>query len=1042
MSTEFSHQNNIIGFFAQHKVAANLLMIIIFVSGFWALSRLNTQFFPNFALDIITVRIVWSGASAEDVETAITRPVEQQLRTIDLVHKITSTSARGVSSISIEYKEHTDIGHALDQVQEQISLLRNLPKDSEKPEISRVVRYDSVARLLITGMSTPSELRHLARRFERELLERGIGKIAIVGLPDEEIAIQIPSEQLEQLGLSLPQVAKQVTEFSKDTPAGSVGRDDIARQLRSVEQRRSELEFQNIPIQVNATGKLLKLDDIAEITRRPKDESVSITYQGKPAIEFNLQRVETADALASAKIFHQWLDETRLHLPKHIELIAYDETWELINERINLLINNGAAGLFLVLITLFLFMNARVAFWVAWGIPTSFMGMFVILYLTGGSINMISLFAMIMASGMIVDDAIVVGEDAFTHYQTGEDPLSAAEGGGNRMFAPVIGSFLTTVATFLPLMVISGVMGNILIDIPLVMIFTLLISQIECFFILPAHLRHTFHIIHHEKPHPARLFLENSFNTFRDVWFRPIVTTTLTYRWSAVATLIGIFILTIGLFAGGRMNFTFFPSPEGTIVMANAKFIAGTPPERVAEFLQQVERQMYETQKELGTNVIKAAVVRHGASIGAESGGAQVGDQFGSMLVELISPDKRKIRNTEVIQRWRAKIQPVAGLENFIISERRAGPPGRDIEIRLYGDDLKNAKAAALEITAKLETYPGVSAIEDDMPFGQEEWLYSLTPQAEAMGLTVESVGQQLRAAYDGLLVQIFQDGDDEVEVRVVLPDEERHQLARLEHFTFQLPNGDSLPLSSALSVKTQRGFQALRHAQWRLAVQVGADVAATQNNANNILQDLQKETLPRIAQRYGVTFSFEGRSADQRETLRDMQQGLLVGLLLIFIVLAWEFGSYVWPIIVMIAIPFGLMGAIFGHWLLGLDVTLLSLFGFFGLSGIVVNDSIVLVSFYREAREQGVPVRIALTEAACQRLRAVLMTSLTTIFGLLPMIFEKSLQAQFLIPMAVSISFGLMFSTLLVLLAIPALLSIYEGIDNPATDNTGKVTI
>jgi len=670
------------------------------------------------------------------------------------------------------------------------------------------------------------------------------------------------------------------------------------------------------------------------------------------------------------------------------------------------------------------------------------MGMFVILYLVGGSINMMSLFAMIMASGMIVDDAIVVGEDAFTHYQTGENPLLAAEGGGNRMFAPVIGSFLTTVAAFLPLMVISGVMGKILFDIPLVMICTLLISQLECFLILPAHLRHSFHIMYHEKPHPIRLVFEKMFNDFRDLYFRPVVTTTLTYRWSVVATLIAIFILTIGLFAGGRINFTFFPTPEGTIVMANAKFVAGTPPERVDNFLQHLEQQLYETQKELHATVIKAAVVRHGSSIGGDMLGVQTGDQFGSILVELISPDQRKIRNTEIIQHWRDKIQSVAGLETLTISERRNGPPGRDLEIRLYSEDLKKAKAAALELAAKLETYPGVSAIEDDMPFGQEEWLYSLTPQAEVMGLTVESVGQQLRAAYDGLLVQIFQDGDDEIEVRVVLPDSERYNLAKLEHFTFQLPNGDSLPLSSALTIKTQRGFQALRHAQWRLAVQVMADVAATQNNANNILDDLQKQTLPDIMQRYGVTFSFEGRSADQRETLRDMQQGLMVGLLLIFIVLAWEFSSYVWPLIVMITIPFGLIGAIFGHWLLGLDVTLLSLFGFFGLSGIVVNDSIVLVSFYREAREQGVPVRIALTEAACQRLRAVLMTSLTTIFGLLPMIFETSLQAQFLIPMAVSISFGLMFSTLLVLLAIPALLSIYEGIDNSATDNTGKVTI
>jgi multidrug efflux pump subunit AcrB len=572
------------------------------------------------------------------------------------------------------------------------------------------------------------------------------------------------------------------------------------------------------------------------------------------------------------------------------------------------------------------------------------------------------------------------------------------------------------------------------------MIFALLVSQIECFLILPAHLRHSFHAMHHEKLHPARLFLENSFNTFKDFYFRPIVTATLEYRWTVVAVLIAIFMLNIGLFAGGRINFTFFPSPEGTILMTNVKFVAGTSPDRVDSFLKTVEHELYETQKEFKQNLIKAATVRHGMSIGAESSGSQQGEQFGSLLVELISPDKRSVRNHQFIQRWQSKIQAVAGVETFTITERRGGPPGRDIEIRLNGEDLKKVKAAALEVAAKLKTYPGVSAIEDDMPFGQEEWLYSLTPQAEAMGLTVESVGQQLRAAYDGQLVQIFQDGDDEVEVRVVLPNTERYNLSKLEHFTFQLPNDDSLPLSSALIVKTQRGFQALRHAQWRLAVQVGADVATAQNNANNILSDLQREFLPDLMQRYGISYSLEGRSADQRDTMRDMQQGLLIGLLLIFIVLAWEFSSYVWPLIVMIAIPFGLIGAIFGHWLLGIDVTLLSLFGFFGLSGIVVNDSIVLVSFYREQREQGIPVRISLIEASCQRLRAVLMTSLTTIFGLLPMIFETSLQAQFLIPMAVAISFGLMFSTLLVLLAIPALLAIYEGIDNPATDNAAKI--
>jgi multidrug efflux pump subunit AcrB len=649
----------------------------------------------------------------------------------------------------------------------------------------------------------------------------------------------------------------------------------------------------------------------------------------------------------------------------------------------------------------------------------------------GGSINMVSLFAMIMALGVIVDDAIVVGEDGFAHFQTGENPLAAAEGGAQRMLAPVTAASLTTISAFLPLMMIGDIMGNILFDIPLVMICVLLASLIECFFVMPGHLRHSFHKLHGQKNSRFRQKLEDGFNHVRDAYFRPMLTVAIELRWIVLACILASFFLAVGLLAGGRVNFTFFPSPDGKIIISNATFVAGTPTERVDTFLHHVEQKLYETEKELKQDIVKMAYVKLGiaTSISQEGVGGQTGDQFGSLLVEVTSPDSRNIRNKDFIKLWQEKVQNVPGLETFTIVEQKGGPPGTDIQIRFYADDLQNVKQAALEFANKLKTYSGVSAIEDDLPYGQEEWVFSLTPQAEAYGLTVASVSQQLRAGFDGYLAQIFQDGDDEVEVRVILPDNERYNLAKLQEFNIQLPTGGSIPFSSAVNVRTQRGFEALRHAEGLLAVQVSAEVDKAANNANKILADLEAEFLPELAKRYGLTYSLEGRAADQANTFADMLSGLVLGVMLMYLILSWQFASYGWPLVVMSVIPFGLVGAIFGHLVMGMDLTILSLFGFFGLSGIVVNDSIVLVTFYKQLRKDGVPIRVALIEASCQRLRAVLLTSLTTIFGLMPLLFETSLQAQFLIPMATSISFGLMFSTFLVLIALPALLHLYEEV-------------
>ena len=1023
------HRNDFIGIFAQHRVAANLLMIMMLVAGALSLNRLNTQFFPNFALDIITISITWRGASAEDVEESLTTRVEQELRTIDYVDKMTSTSSYGSSLVTLEFEEDADMGRALDQVKDHVARIRNLPTDAETPEISLVTRYDTVARLLITSDGELDELRDLAHQIEHELLDRGISRVNITGLPEEEIAIQLSTYELEALGLSFNQVGERVGEQSQDLPAGEVGNNETARQLRSEGQKRDVYAFSDLLLKADYAGGLVMLDDVAEIERRPMRNQVKVFYQGQPAVEIELQRTENADALKSAEIMKQWLEDSRDELPDGVKIKVFDAAWELIEERINLLLYNGLGGLLLVLGVLFLFLHGRVAFWVAVGIPVSFMAALSVLYVLGGSINMISLFGLIMSLGIIVDDAIVVGEDALSHYQQGERSLTAAEGGARRMLAPVISSSLTTISAFLPLMMISGVIGNILFDIPFVVICVIIASLIESFLILPGHLRHSFHTMHHAEPGRFRRYLDSQFHRFRDHAFKPLVTHAVNFRGVTIAAAIALLIVAIGLLASGRILFNFFPSPEGTTIVANARFIAGTPAEHVERFLTHVNQKLDETAQELGPELLDLSVMRQStASAANPNATSQVDERFGSIQLEMISPDKRDIRNKDFINAWREKIHLPPGIETFTISERRGGPPGSDIDIRLTGAPADTLKSASQEIAEKLKTYPGVSAIEDDMPYGQEQLIYRIKGQGEVLGLTLNNVGRQLRAAFDGQLVQIFQDGDDEVEVRVMLPENERNTLATLENFMIRLPDGGSAPLSSVVEFDARRGFDVLRHTDTQLAIHTTATVDATVNNNNEILADMQQSFLPELSSRYGVNVAYEGRAEEQAETIGDMVQGVLLAFVMIYLVLAWVFASYGWPLVVMSAIPFGLIGALFGHWLLGIDLTILSLFGIFGLSGIVVNDSIILVTFFKQLRESGLGTQQAIIEAASQRLRAVLLTSLTTIGGLTPLLFETSLQAQFLIPMAVSISFGLMFATALVLLVIPAMLSVHES--------------
>ncbi len=1028
--------------FARHRVAPHLVMILMILGGLFAISRMNVQFFPNFSVDVISVSVVWSGASAEDVERGITEPLEERLRAVPDVSKMTSTSAQGIATITLEFIEGTDTVLALADVREQVDSFRNFPANAESPQISRAPEFDPVGRVLVHGDVDRSALRTWADEFERELVQRGIDRISVNGMPEQQISVAVPAQRIPSLDLSLPQLSERIANRSADIPAGEFGSVDGGRELRAVEQRRDVLGFDGLPV-ISDSRSSLQLGSIAAISEEPRPDSVLMRHDGSPAIELVLQRAQHGDSLESAQALEQWVADTRPTLPANLELTLYDQSWQLIRDRINLLVTNGLGGLVLVLILLYLFLPARVAFWVAVGIPSAFLAALAVLWLIGGSINMISLFALIMALGVIVDDAIVVGEDADAHFRGGEPALLASQGAARRMFWPVMASSLTTVAAFMPLLVVGGTIGQILRDIPIVMICVIAASLVESFLVLPGHLRGAFTGRSRPQaptaptpppttpgrrgPSAWRARFESGFEGFRENGFRRAVRLAVSHRAVTLSIAAASVVLAAGLLASGRLGFTFFPTPESQVVYANATFVAGTDRQTMEAFLGELERSLEQTEAESGEALVQTAITRAGGTVGGT--GATQGDALGSMLVELAPPDARTTRNSTFISDWKANTRVPPGMENFSIASRQGGPPGADLTVRLTGAGTNALKTAAVSLSETLRGIPGVVDVSDDLPYGRQQITFSVNEQGRALGLSTQDVGSQLRAAFDGALSQIYQSGPDEVEVRVLLPRDEQQRIGSLDELSIRTPAGQFVPVNQVIDRGSQRGFEAIRHADGERAVQIQASLDTQVANADRISGSLRDGALSGLAERYGIDYSFEGRQADQRDTLADMKFGLYLGLALMSVVLVWVFSAWTLPLIVMGVIPLGLVGAIVGHWLMNIELTVLSLFGLFGLSGIVVNNAIILVAFYRDQLAAGLSVDAALEEAAVRRLRAVMLTSLTTIGGLTPLLFETSLQAQFLIPMATSIAFGLGYSTLLVLFVIPVLLSLHASI-------------
>ncbi len=1026
--------------FAKHRVAANLLMVIMIIAGAIGVDRLRTQFFPTFELDIITVSVAWSAATAEDVQEGLTIPIENAIEELAFIESIDATSQFGSASFRIELVEGTNLPQALDDISQRIDENLALPEGAEDPMVSSLTRYEDITNFLITGPLTPFELQKLALQAEQELLARGIRKVDFRGLPTREMQIETTAETLASLGLTLDTLADRILTQSRDLPAGTAGRDDGERQLRSLEQGRTQTDISNTLIALDGTRIGTRLGDIAAVRDRVDPKAPYLTFRGQPAVEIIPQRTENDSTLTMAEVTNQWIAETQPQLPSGTQLIVLNERWQYLNDRINLLLENGLTGLLFVVIILYLFLNQRVAFWVTLGIPVSFLATLAILWMIGGTINMISLFGMIMALGVIVDDAIVVAEDTLSLYQSGQTPVNAALNGSERMLAPVVSSSLTTIAAFSPLLIVGGVIGSILKDIPIIVICVIVASLVECFLILPGHLQQSLNRGHRHEEGKIRQALDRGFINFRDNVFKPFVGVILRAPALTLVTALTLFILSVGLISGGRVKFTFFPSIDGATLWAGAQFTTGTTPHEVDQFLNHLQDTAQAVNEELGGQVIRYTVQQH-RQLSAPGVRGGTGDHYGTLKV-ILTGELEGPPNDVIVDAWRDKIQLPGGIEKFSIRQAQGGPPSKPIEIKLTGGNAETLKGASLEVQNALRRYPGVSNIDDDLPFGAEQLVVQLTPQGRQLNLSSQQLARQLRGAFEGRTLQTFYEDGIEVDVLLSLSEIERNRLATLDQLPIVTPSGAIVPLPVVAAFEARRGLDKLRRTDGQMSIVVSADVNNLTANAAEILTDVRANALPEVTAKYGLKSNIQGRAQDREETFADMKVGVLVALAMIYIILAWVFSSYSWPFAVLIAIPLGLTGAIGGHWLMGLDLTVLSLFGFFGLSGIVINDSIVLVDTYRRLIQAGEDHIEAIVKASCLRFRAVLVTSLTTIAGLTPILFETSPQAQFLIPMATTIVFGLAYGTVLVLMIVPSVLSLIERNRNRTSGTRSEYSV
>jgi len=1007
---------------AGHTVAANLIMLVCLVGGYLSLRNIKQEVFPDVQLDAVMVAVSYPGASPEEVEKGIVLAIEEAVRGLDGVDEVRSVAREGGGSVTVELLLGADVQRLAQDIKSEVDRVRSFPEEAEEPQVNIVSRKRAVLSVALYGDAPDTVLHELGEQVRDHLVQDpAITQVELTGVPPLEISIEISQENLRRYGLTLGEVAGRLRNASVELPGGGLKTKAGEVLVRVMERRDYGREFAELPVITTADGSVVRLRDIATIDDSFEETDRYARFNGQPAVVIEVYRVGEQTPLEVADAARGQLEEIRSMLPPGIQADIRRDRSNIYRQRVDLLLKNGGLGLLLVFLMLGLFLEARLAFWVMMGIPISFLGSFLFLATVGVTINMISLFAYIVALGIVVDDAIVVGENVYHYRQEGVPFLKAAVRGAREVAMPVTFSILTNMVAFLPIYFVPGTMGKIFKMIPIVVCIVFLISLAECLFVLPAHLGH-----HRERPrrglarwlHQRQQAFSHGFRRWVVGRYGPFLSFTLRHRYLTIAVALSLLGATLAYAWSGRLGFALFPVVESDRSEAEVLLPYGAPVEATEAVMQRLQEGAEQVIAECGHPELVEAIV---SDVGLSGG------HSGRMRVELAEPEVRdRTMSTEAFtNRWREVVGDVGGVEYLKVASHAGGPGsrGRPVTIELSHRDIAVLERASRELADVLSTYPRVRDIDDGFQPGKPQLDFVVEPEGKSLGLTARGVAAQVRHAFYGAEVLRQQRGRNEIKVRVRLPEEDRSTEQTVTDLMVRTPAGTFVPLREVAAGRRGRAYTTIDRRNGRRVVQVSADIIP-RSKAGEVLDDLEANVLPATIEKHrGLSYTFEGHQADITESMGSLKVTFVLAMLAVYAMLAIPFRSYIQPAIVMVSIPFGVVGAIFGHLLMGYDLCIPSMFGIVALSGVVVNDSLILIDFAnRRCRDGGLSYREAIHSAGIQRFRPILLTTVTTFGGLAPMIFETSRQARFLIPMALSLGFGILFATVITLVIVPSL--------------------
>jgi len=1053
----------------KNNVTVNLIMIFIIVAGLVTVMKMRREMFPQFALDMIVVSVDYPGSSPEEVEEGICIKIEEQIEGIEGIDRMVSTAREGNGEVVVELESGTDVQKVMDEIKAEVDRIDTFPEEAEEPLVLEIINRDPTIYIAAYGDVAERDLRQAAEKIRDDLLdprivsqmESGIDKgvfsaikfkqpevitqIELVGVRDYEIAVEVSEDNLRRYGLSFDQLVSAVQTGSIDLPGGKIKTAQGEILVRSKGQLYTGKEFEAIPLITLADGTVVQLGQIATVIDEFADVDIKARFNGKPAAVVRISRTSEQDIIEIANIARNYVAAHNNKINKDIDLAIWGDLSILVRDRIDLMLRNGFQGITLVFIALALFLNFRLAFWVAIGIPISFMAAFLVLNAFGQTVNMISLFAFIMTLGILVDDAIIVGENIYTHYNRGKSPSAAVVDGLKEVGGPVVMAVSTTVVAFMPLMFLAGIMGKFIAVMPMAVIIILIVSLGEALIILPAHLNHALKQSE-KKKEKVNSWLERLRkrvdgllqSTIKRI-YTPAINYAVKNRYFTFSIGIGVLIISLGIVAGGYVPFVFFPKGESDWLIAEINYPLGTPVTLTEAAVRHLETNAfglntaYSDFSEKNGDLVQNTFALVGLIPRRDWKPAQIGGHVGEVWVELVTSGERPgVPTSEILNRWRGQVGELPGIDRLAFFTLEGGPAGNAIEIQLSGEDFDQLSLAADELKHELETFPGTYDISDNFRPGKQEKKLRVKAGARSIGVTMRGLARQVRQAFYGEEALRIQRGRDDIKVMVRYADKQRSSLSGFDEMRIRTNDGQEIPIEEVADIDHGRAYSIINRVDRKRTITVISDIDETTANANRILANLKANFLPRLVERYpGISFDLEGQAKRTGESIDSLKSGYLLAMMGIFLLLASQFRSYIQPVIIMFAIPFGLIGAVFGHLVMGMDFTIISIFGIVALSGIVVNDSLILIDFINRAVRSGVEFETAVVESGKARFRPVLLTSITTIAGLLPILLERSFQAQFLIPMAISICFGLLAATVLTLLYVPALYLIVRDVRN-----------